>query len=145
MEEINASDTPKQTSPPVMLRVLCVLTFVGSSFGCLSYGIIGLMHGYFQANLNLIPDDQNRELIAILLSGGHIYFALSSLLYAISFAGAIYMWKMRKRGFHLYTSAQMLLLILPMAMIKSFPMPGATIFVTIAFIWFYSRFLKEMH
>lgn len=127
-----------------LLKTLCILTFVGSGLGCISYGIIGLMHDFFAQNTRLIPDEQNRELITVMLSAGRPFFAITSLLYAISFAGALWMWRLRKPGFHMYAASQLLLLIIPMAMIKEFPMPGLTILITIAFIWMYSRFLKVM-
>jgi hypothetical protein len=121
-----------------------VITFIGSGLGFLSYGIIGLIHSFFSSNLSLIPDEQNRELIGMLLSAGRMFFFLNALLYAVSFAGALLLWRMKKLGFHLYTASQLLLLILPMAYIKGFPMPGTNIFLTILFIWGYSGYLKLM-
>jgi len=136
---------PKEAGPNlIFLKILCVITFVGSGLGFLSYGIIGLIHDLFSSNLSLIPDEQNRELIGMLLSAGRAFFFLSALLYAASFAGALLLWRMKKIGFHLYTASQLLLLILPMAYIKQFPMPGTSIFLTLLFIWGYSGFLKFM-
>lgn len=144
-EQHQANPAPNEAGPSlVFLKVLCVITFIGSGLGLLSYGIIGLIHGFFSSNLSLIPDEQNRELIAMLLSAGRIFFFLNALLYAISFAGALLLWRMKKLGFHLYTASQLLLLILPLAYIKGFPMPGTNIFLTILFIWGYSGFLKFM-
>lgn len=136
---------PTQVEPNfVLLKILCVITFIGSGLGLLSYGIIGLLHDFFSSNLTLIPDEQNRELIQMLLSAGRMFFFLSTLLYGVSFAGAYFLWRMKKIGFHLYTASQLLLLILPLAFIKGFPMPGTNIFLTILFIWGYSGFLKFM-
>lgn len=136
---------PNEAGPSlVLLKILCVITFIGSGLGLLSYGIIGLIHGFFSSNLSLIPDEQNRELISMMLSAGRIFFFLNALLYAVSFAGALLLWKMNKLGFHLYTASQLLLLILPMLYIKGFPMPGTNIFLTVLFIWGYSGFLKLM-
>ena len=136
---------PNEAGPSlVLLKVLCVITFIGSGLGLLSYGIIGLIHGFFSSNLSLIPDEQNRELIEMMLSAGRIFFFLNAILYAVSFAGALFLWRMKKIGFHLYTASQLLLLILPLAYIKGFPMPGTNIFLTILFIWGYFGFLKFM-
>jgi hypothetical protein len=136
---------PKEAGPnSTLLKILCVFTFVGSGLGFISYGIIGLIHNFFSNNLNLIPDEQNRELIEMLLSAGRMFFFLNAILYAVSFAGAVLLWQMKKVGFHLYTASQLVLLILPMAYIKGFPMPGASIFLSILFIWGYSGFLKFM-
>jgi hypothetical protein len=136
---------PNELVPNItLLKILCAFTFVGSGLGLLSYGIIGLIHGFFSRNLALIPDEQNRELIEMMLSAGRTFFFLNAILYASSFAGAVLLWRMKKTGFHLYTASQLLLLILPMAYIKGFPMPGTNIFLTILFIWGYSGFLKFM-
>jgi len=144
MEE-NQSPVPTETGPNlIFLKILCVITFIGSGLGFISYGIIGLIHNLFSENLSLIPDEQNRELIGMMLSAGRIFFFLNAILYAVSLAGAILLWKLKKMGFHLYTASQLLLLILPLAYIKGFPMPGASIFMTILFIWGYSGFLKFM-
>jgi len=128
----------------ILLKILCVFTFVGSGLGLFSYGIIGLIHDFFSRNLALIPDEQNRELIAMMLSAGRMFFFLNAILYAVSFAGALLLWRMKKVGFHLYTASQLLLLIVPLAYIKGFPMPGTNIFLTLVFVWGYSGFLKFM-
>jgi hypothetical protein len=136
---------PNEAGPNIiLLKILCIFTFVGSGLGLISYGIIGLIHNFFSSNLSLIPDEQNRELIEMLLSAGRMFFFLNSILYGASLAGAILLWRMKKAGFHLYTASQLLLLILPLAYIKGFPMPGASIFLSILFIWGYSGFLKYM-
>lgn len=145
MDEQQPNPVTNETRPsPVLLRVLCVITFIGSGLGFISYGIIGLIHNFFTNNLSLIPDEQNRELIEMMLSAGRTFFFLNAVLYAVSFAGAVFLWRMKKIGFHLYTASQLLLLILPLAYIKGFPMPGTNIFLTILFIWGYSGFLKFM-
>ena len=145
MDEQQPNPIPTDTGPSlVLLKILCVITFIGSGLGFLSYGIIGLVHSFFSSNLSLIPDEQNRELIGMLLSAGRMFFFLNAILYAVSFAGALLLWRMKKIGFHLYTASQLLLLILPMAYIKGFPMPGTNIFLTILFIWGYSGYLKLM-
>jgi len=145
MDEQQQDPLPNETIPNLMLlKILCVITCIGSGLGFISYGIIGLIHDFFSRNLTLIPDEQNRELIQMLLSAGRTFFFLNAFLYAASFAGAILLWRLKKTGFHLYTASQLLLLILPMAYIKGFPMPGTNIFLTILFVWGYSGFLKFM-
>jgi hypothetical protein len=145
MDEQQPNPISNEAGPSlVLLKVLCVITFIGSGLGFISYGIIGLIHNFFTSNLSLIPDEQNRELIGMMLSAGRVFFFLNAVLYGVSFAGALLLWRMKKIGFHLYTVSQLLLLILPLAYIKGFPMPGTNIFLTILFIWGYSGFLKFM-
>lgn len=136
---------PEKPAPNlVFLKILCIFTIAGSGLGFISYGIIGLIRDYFSRNLALIPDEQNRELIAMLLAAGRLFFFLNAILYGVSVAGAFMLWRLKKIGFHLYTASQLLLLILPLLFIKGFPMPGTSIFVTLLFIWGYSWFLKFM-
>lgn len=144
MDEQNLPQPKEEIPNLVLLKILCTFTFIGSGLGFLSYGIIGLVHGFFSKNLSLIPNEQNRELIEMLLSAGRVFFFLNAVLYAVSFAGAVCLWKLKKIGFHLYTSAQLLLLIIPMAFIKGFPMNGPSIFLTFLFIFGYFGFLKYM-
>jgi len=144
MDEQQPPVTENPSPNLVFLKILCVMTFIGSGLGFISYGIIGLNPQYFLSNLSLAPDEESRELIAMLLSTGRTFLLLNALFYGISLAGAILLWKLRKVGFHLYTASQLLLLILPMAFIKGFPMPGTSIFMTLIFIWGYSGFLKFM-
>ncbi|MEI6062062.1 MAG: hypothetical protein WCR72_15275 [Bacteroidota bacterium] len=137
--------TPTEAVPnSVLLKILCTFTFVGSGLGFISYGIIGLLLNLFAANLSQIPDEQSRELFKMLLPAGRPFFFLNALLYAVSFAGAVFLWRMKKAGFHMYAASQLLLLILPLAYIKGFPTPGLSIFLTLIFIWGYSGFLKFM-
>ena len=143
-------DQQKQLPPENMpkltlLKVLCVFTFIGSGFLVFSYSVIGFAYDYFSQHLDLIPDQQNRELIEMLLSGGRLFFILCAILYACSFIGALLMWRMHKVGFHFYTASQLFLLILPMVFIKGYPMSGPTIVITFVFIWGYGMFLKVMN
>jgi hypothetical protein len=145
MEE-QQQPSQKEASPnTVLLKILCVFTFVGSGLGLVSYGLIGLIHNFFSNNLNLIPDEQNRELIQLMLSAGRLFFFLNALLYLVSFVGALLLWRMKKIGFHFYTASQLIILILPLLYIKGFPMPGVSIFLTLLFIWGYAGFLKYMN
>jgi len=142
----NSQQSPPNEPAPnlAFLKVLCVLTFIGSGLGFISYGGIGLLFDFITQNLSLIPDEQNRDLVELTLSAGRLFFYLNTLLYGFSFTGALYLWKLKKTGFHLYTLSQLLLLILPLAFIKGYPMPGLTIFLTILFVLGYGGYLKYM-
>jgi hypothetical protein len=144
MEEEPTPGLNGQIPNLVLLKILCIFTFIGSGLGVLSYGIIGLVHDFFTNNLSLVPDEQNRELIEMMLSAGKSFFFLNTLLYGISFFGALQIWKLKKIGFHLYTASQLVLLILPMLFIKGFPTNGISIFLTLLFVMGYSGFLKYM-
>jgi len=109
--EIRENNTPSQEKRPKILTILCILSFIGSGMGMIAYLFYGLM---FNEVETMIEEGQFAfPGIEILMSGGNKYFLMGSLLYLISFAGVLFMWKMRAIGFHLYTAAQILMLILP--------------------------------
>lgn len=144
---MNEEQTPQPEeikTPLLLLRTLCILTFIGSGLGIFSFGTIGLMHGFFVQNLNLIPESDTSAFVKLLIESGRTFFISNTVLYIVSLAGAILMWKMYKVGFHLYTSAQLLLLIIPYLYIPEYPMSFMTIFITLAFIFSYSVYLKQM-
>jgi len=77
-------------------------------------------------------------------NGPSLFFAFSALIYAASITGAVYMWKLKKIGFHVYTISQILLVIAPMYFFK-LPGPGLMdILLAGAFILLYSMNLKTM-
>lgn len=146
MDEYNESEPVKDVTPQPLgfLKFLCTLTFIGSGAALFAYFVIGTFYDIFiTADMGPLGEDE-QELIRVMLSAGRQFFLLSAFLYCISLYGAIKMWKLRKIGFHLYTTAQLLLLILPLLFIKSFRMPFATILVTVTFIFGYSTFLRSM-
>lgn len=126
------------------LRFLCILTFLGSGLALFAYFIIGVFYDLFlNADMNPLGENE-KEMIRVMLSAGRNFFLLSAMLYAVSLYGAIMMWKLRKPGFHLYSIAQILILILPLLFIPGFKMPFVTILVTVTFIFGYSTFLRSM-
>ncbi|HOW30743.1 MAG TPA: hypothetical protein PLP88_04195 [Bacteroidales bacterium] len=143
-EQHNPQPEPSITPQTGLLKFLCVLTFIGSGLALFAYFIIGAFYNIFlSADMGALGEDE-KELIKMMLSAGRTFFLLSAFLYCISLYGAIMMWKLRKTGFHLYTTAQIILLILPLVFIHGFRMPFATILVTVVFIFGYATFLKSM-
>jgi len=51
---------------------------------------------------------------------------------------------LKKAGFHIYTIAQILLLIIPKLFIPNLPFPGMELLISFLFVFYYSRFLKIM-
>lgn len=150
-----ANQAPQQTG---FLRFLCILTFLGS--GMLTF--IFLIYGLFFDSLKALANEKLKQteielyknldidpsiVIAYaqqLFSTGRYYMFINAFTYSCSLYGAILMWKLRKTGFHLYSLAQIILLILPLMFIEGFRMPFITILVTVTFIFGYSTFLRSM-
>ncbi|WP_372750886.1 hypothetical protein [Labilibaculum sp.] len=116
-------ETTKQR--PALITILCILTFIGSGFGIVGNLISMILSpitnffepDFFEMTLNNIQDDFTSELVEQALIMGqkaiHHLFEISLvkfLLYAASLTGAILMFQLKKVGFYMYTTAQILLL-----------------------------------
>lgn len=145
MEEIPGTSLPPATPKrPQILNILCILTFVGSGMNLVSGLVIGLNFDLFQIVVAELAEKIDLPGMDLILSAPRLYFFLSAILYAGSITGAIYMFKTKKTGFHVYTISQILLLIAPMYFFK---LPGPSILdliLTGVFIVLYSTQLKNM-
>lgn len=153
---------PKQR--PGLLTALCILTFIGSGFGVLNniFGMIMspiknfLDPAFFERILEEVHDDFARKIVEQVIEMGQKaienIFEISLtqfILYAASITGAILMFQLKKTGFYIYTTAQILLLFVAPAFI------GFNLFVnmgimfgsvfTILFIVLYAINLKKMN
>jgi hypothetical protein len=145
MEEMN-TETATETNPkrPVLLTILCILTFVGSGLNLVSSFLISVFYNTFQTVAGDISKAFDLPAMDMILNAKPPFFLVSSFLYALSTFGAFEMWKLRKRGFHLYAVSQILLVMMPMYFFKlSLPSFPDIIFSGI-FIILYSANLKHM-
>jgi hypothetical protein len=140
MVENQNSDNRKVRSG--LLTFLCTLTFIGSGMATFVFMMVYLS---YDEMLIAMEDYKGQfpELVNI-FRGGRQFFIASSILYFISLMGAIQMWKLKKIGFHMYTAAQLFLLILPMALIDSTMFSLFEVFITLAFVSGYFSQMKHM-
>ncbi len=134
---------PNNKFRPDILTALCILTFIGSGLVAFSYMSVLLSYDMmFQ-----MVDNGEIKLpgIEILFSGGKGYFLLGFILYLVSIWGAVLMFRLKKVGFHLYTAAQLFLLILPLSMLSDYQFSVLELATTLAFIVFYYVHLKYMN
>lgn len=129
-------------SRPPLLTILCILSFLGSGISMLSFLMI---YTSYEEALPMILEFSDLipglEYFAI---AGRGFFLSGFILYLLSVAGVSLMWRMKKAGFHFYTASQIMVLLLPVIYIKSFPFQFSEAIITLLFIIFYSRFLKKM-
>ena len=142
-------EAPKTKKRPDLLTVLCILTFIGSGIGFFSNLFVALSYDLI---VQMVDNDDLPSMyemaienMKMMLSGGVIYFILSFILFLISFIGAIFMWNLKRIGFHLYTIAQILILILPAFFLNGQAISIYNLFFTGLFIALYAINLKEMH
>ena len=99
------------------LHILLVLSFINTGFYLISELFSGIcmpwMQEYYTNNPSIMPEEY-KQLIDRAFQIPQWYYILSAILDAASIAGLVLMWRLRKNGFHCYTLAKLLLMILPL-------------------------------
>lgn len=72
------------------------------------------------------------------------FFLCSALLFALSLTGVILMWNLRKSGFHFYTLAQLLILLVTLLFLGRERVPLGDIMFTLLFITYYYIALRNL-
>lgn len=129
---------------PRLLSVVCILTFIGSGMNIVSSLVIFLFFDSFKIVAANMAKTFNLPGMEMITEGPSLFFGASVLIYAGALTGAFFMWNLKKLGFHIYTIAQILLVISPMFFFK-LPGPGILdIFLAGTFVLLYSMNLKVM-
>lgn len=142
-------NTPQAGQPgvskrPVLLTVLCILTFIGSGMNLFSSLTTALAFDTIMPLLMEVAEKLKLPGVEILAMTTPGYLAGNALLYAGSVTGAVLIMKLRKTGFHIYTISQVLLLIFPMYFYK-LPSPGIPdLLFTGIFVTLYGSQLRIM-
>lgn len=139
----------EENKRPELLKILCILTFIGSGLSLFSYTILAIFIDFFrtvstQEAFTFLQTEEEKAMLVSMLSLPKIYFILHAVLFALSLYGAYLMWNMRKIGFHFYAIAQIILLIIYKVFIPSAPFPYMPIMLTVIFILLYYRNLQFM-
>lgn len=113
----------KSAVRPGILTVLCVLSFINAVYNAL-VGLITFL--FYDTFLNVFKQIEEKEefenmidqfgdswkqMIETMFSVNRSYYLINALLFIGSFIGVSMMWKLRKRGFHIYAISQILMLI----------------------------------
>ncbi|HEY9115309.1 MAG TPA: hypothetical protein VIN10_11475 [Bacteroidales bacterium] len=142
-------EQPKTKIPrPELLKLLCILTFIGSGLSMLSnvalFSVIDQIREMFAEDPIYMVFGVEMNM-SIFLNVNPWFFMIQAVLYSLSFSGALQMWKLNKIGFHIYSVAQILLLIVPKIFIPDMPFPAIDLILTGSFIYFYYLNVKFMH
>jgi hypothetical protein len=135
--------TPKR---PDGLTVACVLSFINAGWFALanlitflSYNLMKSMvtdENYLEMMEKFVPDvDEFEATMEAQFAVSRVSYLLQALLYVGSFIGVLYMWRLQKKGFHIYAISQILLLIVTAVFVTS--VTGAPIWgsVILTAIW----------
>ncbi len=124
------------------MSILCVLTFIGSGLGVLGFGLTAINYETTMEALQVVYG--NMPEASFLLDAPLSFFVISFFLSSASVLGAALMWRLRKPGFHLYTSAQIIYMVLPMIYFPGQTNPLLNILLTALFVYLYARNLRFM-
>ena len=128
-QQYNDFENP-EPQRPTGLTIACVLSFInagfqflGNIFSFLAYNVmqgLGQDEDYLEMMEKFVPDiDEFEATMAAQLAVSRVSYLISALLFAASFVGVAYMWKMQKKGFHIYAIAQILMLIVTAVFVTS--------------------------
>ncbi len=129
------------------LRIVLVLTFIGSGFSAFGYLVTGIMLPLMQE----MRDSGVMELSGVMaeaydmfLAMPQAYFLVGAVLYVLSLTGAIMMWRLRKNGFHFYTTAQLLLIVNGLVFLGRAGIAIGDVMLTVLFVAYYYFALRNL-
>ncbi|MFA8449218.1 MAG: hypothetical protein ACEPOW_00820 [Bacteroidales bacterium] len=134
-------DKPKKDT---LFKVFLILSFVYSGLGILNNIIILIWKNDILFLLEkVIPNGADSLEYKALSEMTTTFVAVNALTSALALVGAIFMWNLRKLGFHFFVIAQILFYFMVLYL-----QPGGNIFsvliITIVFIYIYASNLKKM-
>ena len=132
----------KKQKRPQLLSILCILTFIGSGVSALGFLMVAVNFETSMRMLEVFYADMPEA--SFMLQAPRDFFVVSFFLSAFSVLGAIFMWNLRKLGFHLYTLAQLIYLVVPLLYFGGDTNPLLNIVVTALFVYLYARNLPQM-
>ncbi len=155
---IEQDEQPKR---PEMLTVLCILSFINAVYN----GIVNFVSfAFYDTFQNVFEQMRNGEGMfsemaeqmgdnwevmaqasALAFSIGRGYYFFEMLLFVASFIGVLMMWRLQKKGFHVYAIAQCLMLIVTSVFVTSKVggFPFGPIFWTALFVFMYYPHYKN--
>ena len=134
---------------PGLLTVLCILTFIGSGFSLVAnFAVFLTFHTWVKAMeegvFDMLDGTLEMEAVEMLLNVNPAYFLFQAVFFTMSFVGALLMWNLKKAGFHIYTTAQLLLLIIGKVFMPELPFPVIPLLLAATFVLLYARNLRYM-
>lgn len=135
---------------PFGLSFICVLSFINAGWqffaGIVTFLTYNMIQGKSYYTLSLavakrfgVDAEEFQKMYESALNVDRSYYLLTALLYGASFVGVYFMWKQMKKGFHIYTIAQILILIVLVLMVTRVTgaSPWDDVFMTSVFVALY--------
>ena len=90
-----------------------------------------------------VPEEMT-VMIEQMINTPRSFYLCSALLYAASLIGVVLMWNIRKSGFHLYTLAQLLVLLIGVLFLGKDRLSLGDVMLTVLFITYYYIALRRL-
>ena len=147
-----------ESQRPSGLSVWCVLSFInagwqflGNIISFLAYNVmqeLGQSEEYYELVEKYVPDtEQFENTMQAQLAVSRVSYLLTALLFVASFYGVLQMWKLQKRGFHIYAISQILILIVTAIFVTSVTGTSIVMPAVLTAIWigiYYLYYRKYM-
>lgn len=154
-QQYNDFETPEPQRPSG-LTVWCVLSFINAGWQILANIVTFLMYNlmkeigqseeYLEMMEKFAPNvDDIESAMQAQFAVSRMSYLVQALLYVGSFIGVLYMWRLQKKGFHIYAISQILILIATALLVTSVTgasMTGAVI-MTAVWIGIYYMYYKR--
>ena len=125
----------------IFFRIMLVFSMINAAMYAFSYLVTGATLPIITESINggqfPIPEEMTQA-AKELISWPQYYFFIVVPFWALSFFGALRMWKYRVSGFHCYTLAQLILLLLPLICIGKSAIALGDVMLTILFVVYYA-------
>lgn len=158
MEDYNDNQTfnefeNPQPERPTGLTLACILSFINAGWQVISNLFTFMMYNTmrditenesYQEMMESLGQDTDlmEQSVAQMFSINRVYFLFIALLFIASFVGVYQMWHLQKKGFHIYTIAQLLILIVSALMAPDSGILMSAVF-TALWIGLYSIYYKK--
>ena len=131
----------------VLLHILLVITFLSAGLSALVYILMGAMlpmvRDYYAANPDILPE-QFSIFMERMMEVPQTYYVGCGILYAVEVLGGALMWTLRSTGFHCYTLARLLLLVMPMLFLGRGFVGIGDIMFAVLFIFIYWSLMRQL-
>ena len=144
---ISSDNQFEENKRPGFLTALCILTFISSGFSLISQLLMPVtahiaLEFIQQSSFASIPG--MIETYEQIIETPIWQFYMTAFFCATSLLGAIYMLKMKKIGFHIYTVSKFALLLITQFLMGDYLAPKFSgLFITLLFIGLYAIYYKK--
>ena len=130
-----------------LFRILLVITFVFAGLNAFSYLMMALllptMQQVYADTPGLLPEEFS-VMMQRMFEMPRGYFAGAGLLYVLEVLGAALMWRLRWTGFHCYTLARLLLLLLPLLFLGRGFVGLGDVMMALLFVAVYYMLMRQL-